>query len=541
MTDNVNGSHSPDDLMAESLLLQREFDALLPRLAAARRNYMRTRTEADRVEMQRLERLGQNLARRHASLYQRVKEASGLPKQILEALDKREIPLDSKNRIRREDIQVGEIKTTGSIDSHLADAVERVGRLLPAGWANEQTQISHRLDALFRGVECLSLVKGLRPESETSALHRTRQMLRVANDYLAGEPAYDHFAGALLVPQLAQLGACLPDLDHVGGDVRGRMAQLSEATGARTDSTIFELLVAARCAKYGHRIEFIEATHEQSPDMRCHDPFPMLIECKRKRALSNYELREEAVMRSLFLLLEREAAAKRLTGRFDLTLKIEAQDSLAYEIAVRLMSQRFAPRPELTVNCEWGSVAYHPLPQRVALPAITRLYSPHMLEWVFDWNSDIPAWDGIVCRVDGGGEGFTDNIRHPLALVWSNSSEVAIRRRAWSPLDLFGDAMRQITPGEFGLVYLAYHEGARAEIADRRVTNFLSVLKERWHHAASIRIPISFLVRLYPRAIKDGQPDLIESSVPLCADGYGDHRLVEDFPANVFTNSLRDP
>ena len=100
--------------------------------------------------------------------------------------------------------------------------------------------------------------------------------------------------------------------------------------------------------------------------------------------------------------------------------------------------------------------------------------------------------------------------------------------------------MKQITPGEFGIVYLAYHEGARAEIADRRVESFLSTMKDEWHHPSSIRIPISFLVRLYPRAVKDGQPDLIESVVPLCADAYGDPTLAEDFPATVFTTSPRD-
>jgi hypothetical protein len=135
---------------------------------------------------------------------------------------------------------------------------------------------------------------------------------------------------------------------------------------------------------------------------------------------------------------------------------------------------------------------------------------------------------------------FADDMRKPIALVWNNSSEIAIRRRAWSPLDLYGDAMNQITPGEFAIVYLAYHEGTRAEIADRRVTNFLSTLKEKWHHAASIRVPLTFLIRLYPRFLNDGQPDLIESTVPLWSGAYGDPWLAEKFPSTVFTNSARE-
>ena len=76
---------------------------------------------------------------------------------------------------------------------------------------------------------------------------------------------------------------------------------------------------------------------------------------------------------------------------------------------------------------------------------------------VFGWNSDLPEWDGIMCRVDGDGEASVDEIQKPIALVWSNASGAAVKKRAWSPLDLFGDAMGQIPPGEFGIIYLAYH------------------------------------------------------------------------------------
>jgi len=537
MSDAVHPSNNSEELLAESKSFGREFDALLPALAAARRTYMRTGSEADRIEMERLESLGADLALRHGSLYDRLKAASGLPVEVLEAIDRPQVQLDSKSRMRREDLQINEVETTGFMDRHLAGAVEKVERLLPAGWADEQSEVPHRLCALFNGTECLSLVKGLRPESEMSSLHRTRQMLRIAKDYLANEPVYDHFGGALLVPQLARFDICVPYLDQVGGNVRGRIAKLAEAS-ASVDSAVFELFVAARCAEYGRRIEFIDATHETSPDIRCHDPFPLLIECKR--ALSDYELREEAVMRGIFLQLEREAAAKGLTGRFDLVLNVEARENLAAEIVPRLISRRLAAHPQRTVSYEWGSVAFRPLPPSIEIPTATRLYSPDMLQWVFGWNSDMPDWDGIVCRVDGRSEAVTDRIRQPIALVWNNLSEIAIRRRAWSPLDLFGDAMKQITPGEFGIVYLAYHEGARAEIADRRVDVFLSAMKDEWHHSASIRIPISFLIRLYPRAIKDGLPDLIESTVQLYAGAYCDGTLAEDFPATVFTNSLRD-
>jgi hypothetical protein len=39
----------------------------------------------DHIEMERLERLGGDLTRRHASLYERLKEAGGLHEEFLEA------------------------------------------------------------------------------------------------------------------------------------------------------------------------------------------------------------------------------------------------------------------------------------------------------------------------------------------------------------------------------------------------------------------------------------------------------------------------
>jgi len=523
-------------LIGEATVLQREIDALLPALAATRRNYMKSRRDADRVEMERVQGLADDLAERHASLSDDLSKASGLSDEILEALDRPLVPLDSKNRLHRADLNGAEVKTTGSVDKHLADAIESVEKILPAGWSQAEAGAPHRLDALFSGAECLSLVKGLRPESEMSPLHRMRQMLRVSRDYLSDQPAYDHFAGALLVPQLVQLGTRLPALAQVGGDVSARLGKLTESGGASTDATILELLVAARCAEMGRRIEFLDETQERSPDIRCHDPFPLLIECKRKRALSDYEIAEEAAMRAIFLALEREASAKGLTGRFDLQLNVEVRPDLTPEIVARLVSQRLAAHPEQALQYEWGTVAYHPMPRCVSLPGVTRLYSPNMLSYVFDWDTDIPTWDGIVCHV-APGDALIDQVRDPIALVWNNSSEVALRRRAWSPLDLFGDAMNQITPGEFAIVYLAYHEGARAEIADRRVLRFLAKTKDEWYHAASIRVPLSFLIRLYPRALNHGQPDLIESTVPMCSGSYGYPRLADDFPKNVFTNS----
>jgi len=46
------------------------------------------------------------------------------------------------------------------------------------------------------------------------------------------------------------------------------------------------------------------------------------------------------------------------------------------------------------------------------------------------------------------------------------------------------------------IVYVAYAEGAREEIADHRLKAFEERI-ESWGHSGDIRIPISFLNRLY--------------------------------------------
>ena len=360
----------------------------------------------------------------------------------------------------------------------------------------------------------------------------------MARDYIDNVPTYDHFAAATLVPQLARFGNLLPHLREVRGDLNERLSRLAAGPSGSVDATMFELLVAARCTEMGRKIEFIPETSEKSPDLRCHDPFPLVIECKRKRVLTDYELAEERDMRSIFLALEREARAKGLYGRFELQLKVEVSHTPASEIVARLISQRLAAHPERAVDYSWGSVAYRHHDRRISLPGVTRLYSPNMLAAAFGWDSDVPEWDGLICRVDGG-EPVVDEVRHPLALVWSNNSAVAVRRRSWSPSDLFGDAHNQISKGEFAIVYLAYQEGARAEIADRRTQAFMDKTRD-WMHSAAIRVPISFLVRLYPRAIDHGQPDLIESAVRLYSSVVDLPRLFEDFPAAIFTGPPED-
>jgi hypothetical protein len=204
------------------------------------------------------------------------------------------------------------------------------------------------------------------------------------------------------------------------------------------------------------------------------------------------------------------------------------------EIVATLLRQRLAAHPERPLQYPWGTVSYQEAPRRLPLPSNTRAYSPKMLSVAFGWDSDVPTWDGLLCRAELAGETMINEVDQPVGLLWNNKSENAIAKRSWSPSNMFGGATAQIPPGEFGIIYIAYQEGTRAEIADLRTDNFLDRVREL-SHSASIRIPIAVLTRLYPRALDHGTPDLIENPIIL----YGEHSdmlLFEDFPAHVFTS-----
>lgn len=139
---------------------------------------------------------------------------------------------------------------------------------------------------------------------------------------------------------------------------------------------------------------------------------------------------------------------------------------------------------------------------------------------------------GDIIIVD---EAVIHNVRESIALVWKNVSRNALRKRTWAPTNLFGKGSLQVPAGEFGIIYVSYHEGARAEVADLRVQAFSERIQE-FEHSAKIRIPIAVLSRLYPRALSEGQPDLIESGVRYVSGAYGEPKLFDLFPTTLFTS-----
>ncbi len=523
----------PDTLLASVEALEADIATALRALVEARVRAARERTPEVRAEAERLREAVDQLLQRQSALVDLIEasvELNGGPS--MQDLRPARTDNDPFDRRPRSSLKRQLVDQTADLDDCLPDALDAVLSLLPKGWLDaepaEQFHLSARQDS-----GAISIVKGMRPEGEFPTGHRFRQALHACNDYLKVDPGYDHFAGATLVPQITQLGRKLEALGEVGGSAE-RIASLWKDD--KPDSTLFELFVAAGCIDRGTPVSFIPRTHEKTADLRSYRPYPLLIECKRRQALNPYELAEEAIMRDIFERVFARAAPHGLYGRFSLTATVSADKLDPQEIADKLFAQRLAAHADRPLQYPWGEVAFQELPRRTTLPSQTKAYSPILLKRMFDWESDVPEWDGIVCRFDGPQAGFTDEARSPIGLVWKNLSEAALRKRAWAPVDLFQDATKQITPGEVGIIYVAYNEGARADIADDRYKRYEAWLQDM-EHRGDIRLPINFLVRLFPRALDHGNPDLIESVVKFYNATYGDETLFDDFPAGVFATA----
>jgi hypothetical protein len=511
-----------------------ELQLLIPQIAEARRAYFKSREEQSKHTLLAIEQRGVILNDRMVDIVTRMQGVLGLSDEDFKAVERQHRTGDSVPRERREQLTVDKVESSGTVQDLLAASFERLVSMVDAHRVKEYAALPAPHLYGPTGNFPLSLVRGIRPESEYPSIHRFAQAITVARDCLEENPLYDHFAGAMLVPQIAQLAARLETLRDIPGALK-RIKSLWRGASGEVDSTIFELLVGAACALKGRSVEFLDTDSSKTPDLMCHDPYPLAIECKRKRSLSVYEIEEEKCMRALFVRLEQAAQPAGMWGRFVLVLSVEAQYAAVDDIVKCLMMQRYAGGGGRLVDYAWGKVAYYEASARLVLPRPTRLYSPNMLQAGFDWNSDLADFDGLICRVSNAREPVVDCLERPLALLWSNLSEQALKKRSWGPMSVLKEALEQVPAGDFGIAYVAYQEGAREEMADSRTFGFSQWIKE-FSHRDEIRVPLCKLVRLYPRALAEGGPDLIESTMNFVAD-YSDDVLPTLFPSRVFTGS----
>lgn len=512
---------------------QKAFDALWPDVMTTRRLYFVEGTDAAKAAMEVAIGLAE-VARRalDAAIAAMFAEAGGDPDEFGEA--DAELIGDPFPVISRTSVIESAPPAHAVVDDHLPEAIEFIERHAPPGWLELEPADLFRLPTEDDDGP-ISIVKGIRLESERPRGHRLRQTINVARDYLANDARYDHFAGALAVTQLAQLGARADILRTVEGWEK-RIGALFVGSGADTDATVLELLVAAACAAKGRDMSFVEATSAKSPDLRCNDAFGMVVECKRSSALSDYEVGEEGRMRELFGHLAVGAAARGQFGLFEVELTVEAGSLDLQEVASSCLRQHLVAHPERALDYPWGSIAFQSLPSRVDLDEPTKAYSPTMLDQVFGWDMERPEWDGLVCKIAAAPAAVLGRVRSPLGLSWRVVAEEAIIKRSRAPVGLFSKALTQIPRGEFGLVYVAYTEGARPEIADNRTKALMDRIQD-WEHDAGIRVPAAFLVRQYPLPTGHGNPDVIESTIKMLSEqGGGGDWIFQEYPAAIYTS-----
>jgi hypothetical protein len=513
---------------------QQAFDALWPMMMEHRRLFIVERTNTAKMQFEATAEAARTAKAELDMALVALVSATGIDLDQHELVEGSAEPIgDPFPRISRGAV-VGEApQVSDFVEDHLPQAIEMIERHAPAGWLNQESPDLFRLSEKSDD-EPISIVKGVRLESERPNGHRLRQAMTLARDYLAKDLRYDHFAGALALTQLAQLSRQIEALDMVGGKQQ-RIDALFSA--AETDAIIFELLVASACAAKGRDMVFIEPTSAKSPDLRCVDDFRMIVECKRSSALTAYEIAEEARMRDLFRLLRRASIARGQFGVFELIFSVEASKLNVGDVAATCLRQRLAANPERPLWYAWGAVSFRSLPPRMQLVDVTKAYSPVMLESVFGWNTEMPEWDGLICHIDGASASAVDLVCSPVALFWRVQAEAAIIKRSRAPVGLFAKAVDQIPRGEFGLVYVAYSEGARADIADNRTEAFMERIRD-WEHDAGVRLAGSFLVRQYPLPIGHGNPSMIESTVKFANKeaGFSDW-IFREYPAAIFTGN----
>lgn len=94
--------------------------------------------------------------------------------------------------------------------------------------------------------------------------------------------------------------------------------------------------------------------------------------------------------------------------------------------------------------------------------------------------------------------------------------------------------MRQIPPGEVGVVYVCFQEADREPVADDR-TRFLERELREWTHEWQIRVPATIMTRIIPRALGHGNPDLVETGLQFYSATMGSPTWFADFPSRGFT------
>jgi hypothetical protein len=464
----------------------------------------------------------------------KLQALAGIPDELFDEFEQSQMPQYDDRWWRS---QIEATPPTEVLEETSARALEQLLGVVDRDWLSSEAEKPFRLDDSFLSSP-LHLVAGvrLRPidAGPDQGPQRLARMLLLARDNLAKRDDLDFFSSAMLVPELAALGDNLGPIATLGPEAARAMEGLSTAEDSKVASTIYELLVGAACVrKKGRNLTMLTPDPvRKSPDFRVHDlGVPAVIECKRRLGLTSYELAEARLVEQLYAAVRPSLRDAGVHGSIHATFQspVSTVDAATFATAVLRIASRHDDGE--AVAMPWGELAFLRLPYVDQVPD-TRLYSPDYLEDVFGWAPLQDEWDGILCEVEAPTRIRVDRFRDPLCLKWRSLSPEAIRRKTRHITSLWADAAKQVPAGETGFIYVAYPEGNRPTLADARTTDIMASTAEWWHRW-NIRVPVTVITRLYPRAIRMGMPDLVESSLPGAAEGQ--EFWLTMVPARVFT------
>jgi hypothetical protein len=522
------------DIVKKLDYIDAEIEGLLPKFSAlAKQVFVPNPSDSDQAEFKTITTRFLELNSTMESLLKEADEVAALDPKLHVILKQQSRQTPREFRVLRRHLTDKYVASTAQIESILPDALDNVLAHVPKTWiAKESQKQDYRLSADFLN-STLSLVGGIRTRSEFCSAHRLAQAILVAKDFLESRPDYDFFSGSRLVPEICALGRALPTIVRSGkGNLTEHIRKLYRGPSTEVESRIYEFVVAASCIEKGREIEFLDTSGSgKKPDFRVLDlnGIPTVIECKMRRPLTDYQIAEERRIQALFTSATNEFLSKSISGVFDIdfTVELDKVDTIKFTEALRRQ-----PLAAGQVTYDWGTIKFQELPYEIGFRT-TGLYTPVFLKQIFDWNSDLPDFDGIICRVDPVDNFVIGSVRRPLALRWKSTPEIAKLHKARTVLNLLNEALDQIPTGEMAIIYLAIWEGSRAEIADDRL-EYINKEIEGATHRRGISAPLILVNRLFPRALNMGQPDLIENVLQFLA-GYADPIFIDEFPSPVYT------
>jgi hypothetical protein len=362
-------------------------------------------------------------------------------------------------------------------------------------------------------------------------------MLLVCEDHINKKSELDFFAAAMFVPEVAVLGNSLGEIASLGIEAERKFTSLPSLTDDQVTATVFELLVGAACRRQGldvHMVPEDRSVRFQTTVSLGLSSFPCAIECKRRLSLTAYELDEARRIEDLYKLIRPTLQDKGNHCSIEASFCVPLRSVSVADFFDDVLAAVNRDDDQEPKSTRWGSLAVRRLAYCGSVP-VTRLYSPDFLQHVFSWDPLQTEWDGLLCEVEGVLRIDVKSFRMPRCLKWRSESEEALTKEARGITSLWSEAVKQIPDGEIGFIYIAYPEGARPAIADARTRHIMKSLNESWYRW-SVRVPVTVVSRLYPRAVGVGCPDLIESTLP--ATAKGEEFWLIDLPQSIFTHQF---